>query len=223
LPVAIGWRDPPQAQAEADLLPIGRLKLSDVVFSNVAAAVDCRVIGALSLEVTNTLHLGPGPLVRFRRCPRRDEPVTLDLARSTLRAAACVLEFQCERLEEAPGEVSVHAAECVLALQGRAALIRVASRTSPDALLRSVSWRGQGAILPETPALAEWQPPDGPARRLDGSEMRIAGLVRGRVEFAGRDLSVPAASRVDRWEAPLLSDNPPGIDDRTLHLPPSAP
>jgi hypothetical protein len=48
---------------------------------------------------------------------------------------------------------------------------------------------------------------------------QVQGLVRSRVEFAGNVDNDPASSRLVRWQAPLRSLEPPGIGERTLHLP----
>jgi hypothetical protein len=37
--------------------------------------------------------------------------------------------------------------------------------------------------------------------------------------FAGDNLRLPAASRVVRWQAPLVSADPPGILEKPLFLP----
>jgi hypothetical protein len=51
---------------------------------------------------------------------------------------------------------------------------------------------------------------------VDESSLAIAGLVRSAVGFAGQSTGEPAASRLIRWQAPLQSADPPGIDPAPL-------
>ena len=47
----------------------------------------------------------------------------------------------------------------------------------------------------------------------------MAGLVRSEVEFAGGVEAGPSASRATRWQAPLQSADPPGVDVDALPRP----
>ena len=71
---------------------------------------------------------------------------------------------------------------------------------------------------PQTPqtAVAAWRDPHGVQRPLGDANVSIAGLVRSRIEFAGGDPSDPAANQLIRWQAPLRSPDPPGIDPAEL-------
>jgi hypothetical protein len=88
-----------------------------------------------------------------------------------------------------------------------------------ESLLRRLRIGGQGSIIsPEAP-LALWQGDYGPPRALSDEHIEAAGLVRSPIGFAGEKLNLPMASRVIRWQAPLISSDPPGILERPLHLP----
>ena len=86
----------------------------------------------------------------------------------------------------------------------------------PLPLLGSIRWAGQGSLLaPQTPVIV-WRGADGRERMVDESSLSIAGLVRSDVGFAGQPAADPAASRLTRWQAPLQSADPPGIDPAPL-------
>jgi len=188
------------------------------MFDRVGAGLDCRTVGALGIELTNTLHLGAGPLVRLDHCPRSDEPLSLGLSQVTLRDGGPLLECLAPHVEEQPVEITVLSTACVFAPQPGEPLVRCSGAASPERLLRGLRWNGQGSLVtPQTPIL-NWRGPDGP-QNVDEASLSIAGLVRSDVEFAGRPSSDPAASRVIRWQAPLRSANPPGIDPAPLPCP----
>ena len=116
-------------------------------------------------------------------------------------------------------EITVLATACVFAPEPGEPLVRCSGSASPERLLRGLRWTGQGSLVtPHTPILA-WRGPDGQQQTVDESSLSIAGLVRSEVGFAGGPSSDPAASRVIRWQAPLQSANPPGIDPAPLPCP----
>jgi hypothetical protein len=178
--------------------------------------VECRTLGARAVELTNVLHAASGPLVRLDHCPEPDEPVRLRLTRVTLREAGPVLECRYEHAAEPAGEIAVEALRCVLAPGARTPLLLFDGPRAPGALLGNLRWQGQGSlVVPET-LVAAWRGPDGRPRPLDEVEISIAGLVRSRVDFAGRIGSAGAESLAVRWQAPLATPDPPGIDPSAL-------
>ena len=202
-------------------LPSGRLRLSDCVFFGVGAAIDCRTQGALSVEMTNTLHLGSGPMLRLDHAPKLDEPLLVDLSRVTLREAGPLVQCDCRAAtSESPGgEISVQAAGCIFAPVAGQAVLLWSSPTSPQRFLKGVRWTGQGSlVLPKTP-IAAWLRPDGAQQALDDSGVSMAGLVRPEVEFAGGVEAGPQASRVTGGRAPSQSADPPGVDVDALPRP----
>ncbi len=220
-PAAIAWVHPAAAAAARQALPSGQLRLSDCVFRGVAAAIDCRTRGALDVELTNTLHLGGGPVLRLDHCPRIEEPLSLSITRVTLRGTGPLLQCDCPRQDDRPGqagteqppagEIAVEAAGCVLAPAAGQPLLLFAGRNSPVRALAGVKWTGQGSlVLPDAP-IAAWRRPDGRQQLLDEAAVSMAGLVRSTVAFAGSAEDGPAASRIVRWQAPLQSADAPGV------------
>ncbi len=211
---AIGWTYPAQ-RSELDL-PHARLQLTDCTFRRLAAGIDCRVAAAVSIELTNVLYLGSGPLVRFDHCPRRDEPTGLTLTGVTLRACGPLAEWCGEEIPSRPGSVSIHCEGSVFAPAEGVAVLTVVGPAPPEPLFRQIYWTGQGSlVMPKTP-LAVWRTPRGELREAHDDALAIAGLVRGAVSFAGPADEAPGSSRIDRWQVPLRSSRPPGIDSGTL-------
>ena len=116
---AIQWEHPGLADAEETSLPNGRIELVDCLMQQVDVGVDCHTIGAIDLEFNNTLHLGPGPMVRLDHCPQADEPLVLSLEQVTLRGGGPLLECHMPRRENQPGEMTIRATACVFR-RGRA-------------------------------------------------------------------------------------------------------
>jgi serine/threonine-protein kinase len=213
---AIRWVHPARTRDVETALPSGRLRMADCLFSHVGAGLDCRTVGALAIEVKNTLRLGGGPLVRLDHCPLADEPASIVLEQVTLRGSGPLLECLAPRIVEQPGEISVLSTACAFVPEAGAPLVRVIGAEMPLSLLGAVRWSGQGSLVaPQVPVLA-WRGPDGGEKVVDESSLSIAGLVRSAVGFAGQTSVDPAASRLIRWQAPLQSADPPGIDPASL-------
>jgi len=162
------------------------------------------------------LHLGTGPLVRLDHCPGADEPVLITLGQVTLRGAGPVLECGCQGLEDQPGEISIRAVRCAFVPKPGAALLLFNSADSPQRILGSIRWTGQGSLVSPEAAIAAWRGSDGGQQVLDDAAVSMAGLVRSEVGFAGSAEAGAAASRIIRWQAPLQSTDPPGIDPAGL-------
>lgn len=215
-PVAIRWTHP-AASGDSELsLPSGRVQLSGCVLRQVEAGVDCRTVGALAVELANSLHLGAGPLVRLDHCPGADEPILVSLGQVTLRGAGPVLECGCQGLEEQPGEILIRAVRCAFVPKPGAALLLLSGPDSPERILGSIRWTGQGSLVSPEAAIAAWRGTDGGQQVLDDAAVSMAGLVRSKVRFAGGAEAGAAASRIVRWQAPLQSTDPPGIDPAGL-------
>ena len=88
-PAAVRWsgRRAAASDGRGELAPSGRVRLSGCVLSGVAAGIDCRLDAPLAVQISDTLHLGPGPLVAMPRPPRADEPRAIALDHTTLRGA----------------------------------------------------------------------------------------------------------------------------------------
>jgi len=218
-PVAIRWTHPVDRSRLELALPSGRVLLSDCVFRGVGPGVASERIGALAVESANVLYLDSGPLVRLDHCPRPDEPVVIGLSGVTLRGGGPLLECRYARIADQPGKISVRASGCALLPGPQAALLCFAGPKSPDPLLKNTQWTGQGSLVSPEAVIAAWRAPGDRLEVLDDASVSIAGLVRNEVEFAGPAEAAPEASRIIRWQVPLRSPNPPGIDPRTLPPP----
>ena len=215
-PPAVRWTHPADASEAVLSLPNGRLRLTDCVMQGVSTGIDCRTDGALAVELANTLHLGGGPLIRLDHWPDQDEPVQIVLARVTLRGSGPLLAFDCRHGGDRPGEISIRALRCVFAPGLGTALMRIGADASPEQLLRGIRWTGQGSLVSPHTVIAAWRLADGSQQTLDDTSISIDGLVRSEVGFAGEAGSDPASSRVIRWQAPLRTPDPPGIDPAGL-------
>jgi len=215
-PVAVRWTHPADSDNVEFSLPSGRVRLRDCVLRGVGAGVECQTRGALAVELVNTLQLGGGPLLRLDHCPRPDEPVLIALQRVTLRGGGPVLECRCQATDEQPGEISIQAAGCAFVPKPGGTLLLFAGSESPERILGSIRWTGQGSLVSPEAVIAAWGLPDGGQRALEEEAVSIDGLVRSRVDFAGSADAGAAASRVIRWQAPLQSTDPPGIDAAAL-------
>jgi hypothetical protein len=215
---AIRWVHPADVDQSETSLPNGRIRLADCLFDGIGAALDCRTLGALGFELTNTLHLGAGPLVRLDHCPRSDEPMSLGLSQVTLRDCGPLLEYLTPPADDQPVDITVSSTACVFAPRSGEPLVRCGGSTTPERLLRGLRWTGQGSLVtPQTPILT-WRGPEG-QQTVDESSLSIAGLVRSEVGFFGKPSGDPATSRILRWQAPLQTANPPGVDPAPLPCP----
>jgi len=220
-PPAVRWTHPADASEAVLSLPNGRLQLTDCVMRGVSTGIDCRTVGALAVELANTLHLGSGPLIRLDHWPDQDEPVRIVLTRVTLRGSGPLLAFDCRRGGDRPGEISIgeisiRALRCAFAPSLGTALMRIGADASPEHLLRGIRWTGQGSLVSPRTVIAAWRLADGSQQTLDDTSISIDGLVRSEVGFAGKAGSDPASNRVIRWQAPLRTPDPPGIDPARL-------
>ncbi len=217
-PAALCW-DPP-ADPSQSVLRGGRVRLINCVLHDVAVGVDCRMVGTAALEIVNTLQIGGGPLVRLDRAPSMAEPIRIHLKQVTTRGSGPLIECLHRPSGETPveisGEISVESVACAFVPRSGTALMLFHGPASPDAMLRGIRWTGQGSLVSPETAVAAWRDPDGVDRPLDDADVSIAGLVRSQIEFAGGDPSDPAASQLIRWQAPLRSPDPPGIDPAEL-------
>ena len=218
-PAALRWTQPGDHGPSDLTLPTSQLRLKDCVFRHVASGIDAQRPGAVGLDLANVLHLGAGPLVRLHHCPRFDEPLVLNLANVTLRGSGPLLECDYDRVEDQPGKITVQAESCAFVPERHHPLILLLGESSPQRILASLDWTGQGSLISPQAVIAQWKPLAGQPQTLDEASVSMAGMVRSAVTFAG-DLDVsPTANRVVRWHVPLRSASPPGIDPRSLVWP----
>jgi hypothetical protein len=210
LPAAIWWIGPRRV---GGLSPAGKLLLKQCVLQNLAVGVVAQLHAPLALECTDTLLLGPGPLVHIPHLPADDEPIEVVLQHTTLRDAAGLIALDAERFPGEPASINVTADTSVFAPRRGAALVTIRSPSDPSSWGRGIQWTGQGSLLsPEAP-LAVWAH-GAPQLTRDEIDLNAEGLVAGKATFTGPANRGAAASRLTGWQAPLQSDDPPGIDEK---------
>jgi len=219
LPVAIHSRLNDMSAAGGPSLPTRELELTNCVLAGVSAGIEIQSEGAVLVELTNVLHLGPGPLVELFRARRLDEPLVLTLEHVTLRASAGLVAYRYSGLEEQPGRLAIRAVDCAFFPAPDAGLLTFHGIEPPSSLLEALEWTGQGSVVADDAALAKWETADGLSQWADEAAVPIEGIVRTDVGFAGAADEGPSASRIIRWQVPLRSTEPPGIADTPLHLP----
>ena len=198
-------------------LPSRRIRVKNCVFRRVASGIESRAHAAVVLEIANTLHLGPGPMIRLTHCPAADEPLRIGLAQVTLREADALVDcrFSGGDAEGAPtpaGEVVIEATGCALAPRQQAALLMLACDAPPGALLGQLKWTGQSSVVAPNVAFARWQRRDGAAQVVDDAAISISGLVRGRIDFVAPSNGTPGNSRIVECEAPLQDSDSLGAN-----------
>ncbi len=209
-PVAIRWTGP---RRQRQLSPAGRLQIAGCSIRGVAAAIDCRWNSPLSVDLSETLFLGPGPLLRIDHVPRIDEPIEIQLMRSTFRDAAALVGIHADRIpQDEAGTIGIAAKSCAFAPAQGGALVLFASSESPARLAKSIQWSGDGSVLSSEAPTALWlsRGPKSTGREI---EVGVEGIVSSPLEFAGPAAAGSSASRLLRWQGAAQSDEPPGIAD----------
>ena len=228
-------------QAEVSL-PSGRVRLADCVLRHVGTGVDCRTVGAMAIELCNTLHLDSGALVSLDHCPPRGR-TAVDRSVASHHSGRWA-GFRLPNVtvdDEQPGEITVLSTACRLPRPERANRWCVCDGNKPPGASAADSTEvgyaaaasrqpcrsgdGWGVLAMDGPRLAGRAPRTHPGvgRRVRSAADRRRKLafgcriVGGEVGFAGeasdRD---PAASRLVRWQAAMQSADPPGINPAPL-------
>jgi hypothetical protein len=216
LSAAIVWQHASAERPVAASLPSGRVRLKNCVFRRVGVGIESRVRGAVTLEIVNSLCLGPGPMIRLTHAPAADEPLHVSLSQVTLREADSLLDCRCGDISDPPGEIGIEASGCVLAPRAQAALVMLSSDEFPARLLHELKWSGQGSVVAGQAVFGQWRRRDGVRRTIDDATISIAGLVRGEVEFAGKLDGDPANSQVVNCPAALQDSDAAGAAVRVL-------
>ncbi len=213
--VAISWR----GTADTVAAPGAEITLTDCVLGNVAAVVDSRGAGALSVRLNNSLCVNTGPIARLNRSPSGGDAVAIDLARTTTRGDSAVVECRYMHVEEHPASIAISAVECVLDADRDSGLVILSGSLTPERLLTSIVWNGEGSLLTPHTTMAVWRSGNRKQQPLPDEDLDVAGLVRSAVEFAGPGDGPPRNSRVTRWQGPTRSADPPGA---AVHALPTA-
>ena len=178
-----------------------------------------RGAGGLSVEMNNSLCVDVGPIVRLNRAPSGDEAVAIALAHTSTRGDTSVLECRYARVEDHPATIAISAVECVLDADPKSGLVILSGSLTPERLLGSIAWNGQGSLVTPRTAMAVWRARNRKQQQLPEDDLDVAGLVRSAVEFAGPANGPPRNSRVMRWQGPTRSADPPGAAVHVLSRP----
>jgi serine/threonine-protein kinase len=210
---AIEWRPPAET---LDRLEAAELACEDCLFRDVSAALTLAPRGTLAIDVRNSLHLGPGPLVKLQRAPPAGGRLVLGAAHLTLRDCDGLLECPAHSAGEEPGSITIRAESCALVPRSASGLLVFAGDDDPAPLLAALRWLGQGSVVATDVPLAVWLRGDGRRQTAAEDAIQVAGLVRSSLGFAGDRQQGADASRVVRWQVPLQSPDPPGILESRL-------
>lgn len=213
---AMVWENAGGEPADPLALPGGRLRLVDCVLCGLDGGVRCRRDGARRIELDNVLALDVGALVRLDRAAAADEPTLLRLARVTLRGGGPLLECRFAELPETPGRIAVGADACAFAPAPETALLSFRGRDDPSRWIERIEWLGADSFLTDGSALIDFRASGDSPRRLDDAAIRVTGLVRSALGFAGAVKESVAASALTRWQGPTRSPRPPGADPSRL-------
>jgi len=216
LSAAIVWQHASTEGSASAGLPAGRIRMKNCVFRRVGVGIESRVQGAIGLEIVNSLHLGPGPMIRLTHAPAADEPLHIHLSQVTLRDADSLLDCRCGNLHDPSGEIDIDASGCILAPRAQAALLVLTSEAFPNSLLHEMKWTGQGSVVAGEVVFGRWDRRDGTRQTIDDATISIAGMVRAEVEFAGRCDGNPASSQVVNCHAPIQGSESAGAATRIL-------
>jgi serine/threonine protein kinase len=214
--VAISWRGAADAVAATG----AEITFADCVLSDIAAVVDSRGTGGLSVHLHNSLCVDAGPIARLNRAPSGGDAVSIVLAHTTTRGNSAVVECRYAHVEQHPAAIAISAVECVLDADPESGLVILSGSLTPERLLSSIAWNGEGSLVTPHTAMAVWRSGTRKQQPLPDEDLDVAGLVRSAVEFAGPGNGPARNSRVTRWQGPTRSADPPGA---AVHALPTAP
>ena len=144
LSAAIVWQHVSAQRPAAVGLPSGRIRMKDCVFRRVGVGIESRVHGAIALEIVNSLHLGPGPMIRLTHAPAADEPVSINLSQVTLREADALLDCRGVDLHDPCGRDQHRGLRLRPGARAQAALLLLTSDAFPGAAVARGEVDGPG-------------------------------------------------------------------------------
>ena len=212
--IAIVWR--PTAGTSGNGLTLGRLMMVDCVVRNSLVVVHSEGEAAQVLEAANVLHWGGGAFWRIGGTTGAGEPLKLVMRQFTSREAGPLIEFARDPPAAVP--LTIEAEAAVIALHARRPVLMLNGRR-PDRVLDRLVWTGQGSILAGDSPFAMLTRQADEVVPLDDEAVAIAGLARGRAEFAGSLESGIEGQQLVSWQGPSSGEDPPGIVARRLPQP----
>ena len=164
------------------------------------------------IEIVNSLHLGPGPMIRFNALSGpRNRSLRLTLSQIALREAEALVDFRCtnaardgrnqhHRVDWSRRRRRGDLAPCV-----RSIASAIASRSEVDQ---------PGSVLTPRTSFGRWQRRRTHMQCVDDATISVLGMVRGQVEFSARCDGNPGSSRVADCQAPLADSDSCGGNRR---------
>ena len=211
-PVTAQSSDSPTLQTE---LHNGRLVFEDCIFGyRTGTALHAEVHAAVAVELRNVLHAGGGPMLFLETPPKPEEPWRIEADHVTLRDSGPF--WACRYTSTLSGAVRIIANNSVLDPKGTQPLLLFVGENDPGLIFRKIEWTGQGTLVKKSTPTAAWQDNAGNRTPLGDQHATIDGLIRSQVEFTSPVDNSPASSTLQTWDAPLISETPPGIDAKRL-------
>ncbi|VAX38314.1 hypothetical protein MNBD_PLANCTO02-16, partial [hydrothermal vent metagenome] len=172
-----------------------------------------------SFFAKNCLKTGRGSFLVLGHPPKKGKVVQYRLNRVTLRDATALLETGFTSQDHQMGQTVVEMNQSVFQLNKKeGTLFLFSSREFPKQWVGKYEVTGEGTLAGNNLSIAKWyETTTKKKRELDSQNMPLEGLVGGVFQFAGDDINQPDDCVVKKWQAPLRSAQPPGINAK--HLP----
>jgi serine/threonine protein kinase len=216
-PVAIEWTPHDMKGAQGASEP--RLALRECVLAGVSDAIRHTAASTTAIELADTLFQGTNALVAIDSSADAAATPSVQLEHCTVRGSACVVAWRPPPQSTTTGRLNVSVNACVFDLDARGAVLILDGGKPSAELFESITWQGSGSILAPKIPVARHRQSDETLRPPAEGRLKIEGMVRSEMGFAGDTSEGPDASRLVRWQVPLRSGQPPGIGDMPLHLP----
>lgn len=166
----------------------------------------------------NCLKTGGGTWLSLAASAATSQGMTAQLANCTQRQSESLIRVAVPEKRGKTGRVQVQTESCALELGGpQAALFQFVADSRPDEFIALFELVGNGSLVSEDVAAANWiSPRTGAVESLDSAALVVEGIASSRLDFRGSDLAVPADSELMNYSGPRRGDLTPGIVAETL-------
>ncbi len=211
-PLSVAWRP-----IEANDNGSRRIIVERTIFANGSALF--LQSSPQSFSAKNCLKTGKGSFLVLGHPPQKGKVVQYRLNRVTLRDATALLETGFTSQHDQIGQTVVEMNQSVFQLNKKeGTLFLFSSREFPKQWIKKYEVTGEGTLAGNNLSIAKWyETTTKKKRELDSQNMSLEGLVGGDFQFTGDNINQPADCVVKKWQAPLRSAQPPGINAK--HLP----
>jgi len=191
-----------------------RVELQNVVFGGAFSSLKIEN-APQAISVTNCLKLGEGRLLTIKQPPQSGNRTTLNVVRTTLRAATNLL--YCVSPQFDPGKISLLLNDCVFDLQKeKSSLIRF-ENLPPTEVLDWLQVTGEGTLVPENVIVGDTINPGSlSVSRLPETAILVEGILAAPFQFREKSTVTSAGSELATFQAPIRSSAKPGIDSAML-------